>query len=65
MPGGGFISQGRFRKKSKKISSKLNERSRVLVPSFGSADSPEISKKILSWQTYNSLGAVMEENMII
>ena len=49
----------------KKISSKLNERGRVLVPSFGSADRSEISKKFLSWQTYNSSGAVMEENVII
>ena len=47
MPGDGFIPQGRFWKKSKKISSKLNERCRVLVPSFGSADRSEISKKFL------------------
>ena len=52
MPGDGFIPQGRFWKKSKKISSKLNERGRVLVPSFGSADRSEISKKFLSWQTF-------------
>jgi len=45
MPGDVFIPQGRFWKKSKKISSKLNERGRVLVPSFGSADRSEISKK--------------------
>ena len=57
MPGGGFISQGRFRRKSKKISSKLNERGRVLVPSFGSADSPEISKKFLSWPSVKEAGA--------
>ena len=46
-----------------KISSKLNERGRVLVPSFGSADRSEISKLILSWQIYSSSGAVMEENV--
>ena len=37
-----------------KISSKLNERGRVLVPSFGSADRSEISKKISRFYRRNS-----------
>ena len=40
-----------------KISSKLNERGRVLVPSFGSADRSEISKKFLSWPSVKEVGA--------